>query len=86
MHLIEDVQALVDSEVLNKGQGNSLIVKLQAAIQSLKKGNVKAASNQLTAFRYEVEAFLKAGKLNAEQAQPLIDTANDIIYQIQSGF
>ena len=86
MHLIEDVQALVDSEVLNKGQGNSLIVKLQAAIQSLKKGNVKAASNQLTAFRYEVEAFLKAGKLNAEQAQPLIDTANDIIYQIQGGF
>ncbi len=45
-----------------------------------------AASNQLTAFTREVEALLKAGVLNAEQAQPLIDTANDIIYQIRGGF
>jgi pullulanase-type alpha-1,6-glucosidase len=86
MHLIDAVQALVDSEVLNQGQGDSLIVKLQAAIQSLNRGNTIAASNQLSAFTHEVAALQKASVLNAEQAQALIDTAMDIIYQIRGGF
>jgi len=86
MHLIEAIQALVDDGVLNTGQGNSLMVKLQAAIQSLNKGNINAASNQLAAFTQEVGALLKAGVLSVEQAQPLIDAAMDIIYQIRGGF
>jgi hypothetical protein len=83
LRLIGDVQALVNADVLNRGQGNSLNAKLLAAIAAVKKGNVKAATSQLAAFVNQVQAYQRAGILTPEQAQPLIDTALDIIYQIQ---
>ena len=87
LRLIGDVQALVNAEVLNKGQGNSLNAKVLAAITALKKGNVTAAANQLTAFSNQVKAYQRAGVLNdPRRLKPLIDTAMDIIYQIRYGF
>jgi hypothetical protein len=83
LRLIGDVQALVNAEVLNRGQGNSLNAKVWAAITAVKKGNVTAATSQLAAFVNQVRAYQQAGILTPEQAQPLIDTALDIIYQIQ---
>ena len=65
-----------------KGQGNSLIVKLQAALQQLDKGNTKTAANQLKAFTNEVDSMIKTGKLTPEQGQPLIDGANAVIAQL----
>jgi hypothetical protein len=52
----------------------------------LNKGNTTVANNQLTAFTKEVNSLLIDGVLNAEQAQRLIDTATDIIFQIRGGF
>jgi pullulanase/glycogen debranching enzyme len=83
--LIEEIEALVDGGILNKGQGNSLIVKLEAALASLSKGKVNTAVNQLNSFINEVEALVSGGTLPAEIGQDLIEAANAIILQIEMG-
>ena len=80
-NIIDKIQDLVNKGVLSKGQGNSLIVKLEAAIKSLDNGNAKTASNQLNAFINEANAIIKSKGLSA-QIQPLINQANDVIAQI----
>ncbi len=82
--VIADVQALVDAGVLNRGQGNSLIVKLQQAIDRLDAGNENAAVNVLNAFINQVEAFRRSGRLTPAQANGLIEQVEDIIWQIQN--
>ena len=49
---------------LNAGQQNSLIAKLNAASDSVARGNNQAAHNQLNAFLNELEADLRTGKLS----------------------
>ncbi|HJQ26738.1 MAG TPA: FG-GAP-like repeat-containing protein [Blastocatellia bacterium] len=80
--LIGTIQALVNQGVLNQGQGNALIVKVQGAIQKMDQGNNNAARNQLQAFINDVNAMMSSGKLTAAQGQPLIDAANNLIAHI----
>jgi hypothetical protein len=80
--LIEDIQDLVEAGLLNQGQGNSLVVKLQGAIDNLDRGKTKVAVNQITAFINEVTSLIDEGVLSAENGQALIDLAADIIAQI----
>ncbi|MFE4706814.1 HYR domain-containing protein [Peribacillus simplex] len=80
--LINEVNALHNAGVLNDGQTNSLIVKLNAAIDSLNRGRQNAACNQLQAFINEVNDLINAGVLTPEQGQSLIDCATLIRNQI----
>ena len=73
------LQDLVESGVLNQGQGIALIAKLDAALAQLDKGNEIAAMNQLQAFTNQVNAFINAGILSPAEGQPLIDAAQAII-------
>jgi hypothetical protein len=41
--------------------------------------------SQLNAFIHELRSLLAQGRLRQSQAQPLIDTAKDIIWQIENG-
>ena len=77
--LITQVRALVDASVLNGGQGNALIAKLEAAIQQLERGNVATAINQLESFVNQVNALISSGVLPSVEGQPLIDAANAIL-------
>jgi len=77
------VDDLVTAQVLNKGQGQTLLTKLDGALQNLERGNSTAAANQLQAFVNQVKAFHKTAKLTAAQAQPLIDTATSVIDQLR---
>jgi hypothetical protein len=77
--LIDKVEALVTSGVLNQGQGNALIAKLEAAIQQLDHGNVNTAVNQLQAFINQVNGLMQAGVLPPAEGQPLLDCANQVI-------
>lgn len=81
-NLIANVENLVNTEILNKGQGNALIAKLEAALKSLDKGNAQAACNQLQAFVNQVNAFINSGKLTPEQGQELINAANAVINEL----
>ena len=65
------VQGLLASGDLNKGNANSFIAKLNAAIQSLGTGNENAALGQLNALVNQIDDFIADGKLTAEEAAPL---------------
>ncbi len=79
------VTNLVNSGVVNQGQGTALLAKLQAAIAQANRGNATAAINQLQAFINQVNALINVGILSQAQGQPLIDAANAIISQLSSG-
>lgn len=63
---------------LNKGQQNSLIVKLQHASDSYGSGDHKTAHNQLNAFINELDADLKSGKISASAYNSLRADAHAI--------
>ena len=50
---------------LNGGQQNSLIAKLNAASDSIARGNNKTAGNQMSAFLNELDTDLKTGKISS---------------------
>jgi len=77
--VIGNVQALVSSGVLNNGQGNALLVKLQHAIQHADSSQQTAAVNDLQAFLNAVTDFVSQGILTSTQGGLLIDEANAVI-------
>ena len=80
--LIGDVNRLVSDGVLNSGQGNALIVKLNGAIQQFERGNAAAARNQLIAFTLQVRALELAGRLSAEHRAAMNSEAGEISSQM----
>lgn len=64
--------------VLNAGQKNSLIAKLDAAAASADRGDAKASSNQLDAFLNEVRADVNSGKLSPTEAANLTNAAHTV--------
>ncbi len=71
--IITKIGDLEGTGVLNKGQANSLTVKLQHAIDSLNtKPDNPTACNQLGAFVNEVNAYVSSGKLTPAQADTLL--------------
>jgi PKD repeat protein len=63
---------------VNAGQRNSLLAKLNAANDSLQRGNSNAACGQLNAFVNEVDADQKAGRLTSGDAGTMTDAARQI--------
>jgi hypothetical protein len=78
------VQFLATKKLLNRGQANSLLVKLGAVGASLKSGQVNTAGNQLNAFSQEVSAFMQAGILPTAVGQELLDAVREINTSIGS--
>ncbi len=83
-NLIADITELVDLNILNKGQGNSLIVKLHAAIMLYQKDHLHPVTNILNAFINQVYAFIKGNKLSDTQGQILIDKTLSLIEMINT--
>ncbi|HYG65169.1 MAG TPA: pullulanase-type alpha-1,6-glucosidase, partial [Thermoanaerobaculia bacterium] len=77
--LQQDVTNLVNTGVLNNGQGNALLAKLRAAAQQVGRGNTTPAINQVNAFINQVEDFAAEGLLTADQAAALTDAAEGIL-------
>jgi Leucine-rich repeat (LRR) protein len=73
------VQALIDSGSLNKGQGKALLSKLENAYKQLSRGKINPAIRMLEAFINQVEAFKRAGILTPYEADPLIDNVTLIL-------
>ncbi len=72
-NVIASINGLKAAGVLNGGQANSLIVKLNHAITSLtSKPDQPTACNQLQAFVNEVNAYVNAGILTPAQADLLL--------------
>ncbi len=72
-NVITTIQGLQAAGVLNRGQANSLVVKLNHAIDSLNsKPDQPTACNQLQALVNEVDAYVSAGILTQAQADTLL--------------
>ena len=74
---IEDLIALVRSFELKDGTENSLISKLELALDALDEGDTATACTSLSAFVSEVQAQSDK-KIPATQANQLINSANQI--------
>ena len=73
--IITDVQEMVATGVLNEGNGNALIVKVQGAIDKLEDGKTAPAVNKLNAFINQINVFIRNGKLTPAEGLPLIEMA-----------
>jgi pullulanase-type alpha-1,6-glucosidase len=81
--LRDDVNELLNAGVLNRGQANALIKKLNAALARLAKGKAQgeagAAAGQINAFINQVEALAAAGILSPDEAAALIAAAEGVL-------
>ncbi len=81
---IQDLFKEIQDINLPDGSENSLLAKLNAALESIDNGDENAAINILNAFINAVQAQ-SGKKLTAEQANALIATAEDILNTIAIG-
>jgi PKD repeat protein len=80
--IVVAVELLVDEDVLSRGRGNSLLVKLEAAQAALDVADTRTAVETLGAFINEVNALGNAGILNGEQTSNLVGKAQEVIASI----
>ncbi len=80
--LIGDVQGLVAAGTLKPGQGHSLLVNLEQALQSLEAGDTATALTKLEDFIPEVRACEHGGRLTAAEAGDLVERAERVIASI----
>jgi len=74
---IDDLITLIRSFDLPQGTANSLITKLQQALNAIDAGDLATACSSLTAFTSECAAQ-SGKKLTTDQATQLINSANQI--------
>jgi ELWxxDGT repeat protein len=83
--LIEEVQGLLASGDLRRGQAFSLIAKLRLALLFLQLPNGEGmAAVMLDLFVLEVELYVRTGVLSAEEGDPLLETARGVIAQLRA--
>jgi len=75
--LIGQVEALAEANILNGGQANSLVQKVNNILAKIASGRDNAALNQLSAFISQVNDLVGEGVLTPEEGQGLIDTASN---------
>jgi hypothetical protein len=76
---IDDLNAAILNLGLNKGETNSLQVKLAAASRQIREGNTTAATNQLEALINEFAALERSGRVPAPVAAFLSASVQRII-------
>lgn len=69
---------------LNNGNANSMLAKIRSAEQSLGRGQVGAAVNQLQALSNEIDALERSGWLTALQARLLREAVERLIRAISA--
>jgi len=78
------LDALVSGGALNRGNANSLRVKLDAAAAAFERGSATAAVNQLEAFLHEVDAMVHSRRLSEAAAASLRSTATALIQSVSN--
>jgi uncharacterized protein (TIGR02145 family) len=85
--MVGTIETMTSEGLLNKGNANSLMAKIENAIKSIDKGNTNAFKGQLNAFINEIEAFIKRDSLTmVEQGIILIKRANNAIILADGSF
>jgi hypothetical protein len=80
IEILQDVvPALVATGAHLPANGNSLLAKLNAALNAVNRGNANAATGSLNAFINQVNAFVSNGTLTPADGDSLIEMASAII-------
>jgi uncharacterized delta-60 repeat protein len=82
--IIAQVDELHDDGLLNGGNTNALMTKLDGAAAKLSKDQYNAAINKIQSFINQVSDWMSSGKLTSTIGQSLIASANDVIASIQA--
>ena len=77
--LIGTIEQMFNDGLLDQGNANALIVKINNAIKSIAKGNINASDGQLNAFINETEEFIDAGIIAMEDGRELVVKAENAI-------
>lgn len=80
--VMDDLGALADFDVLSRGRYAALQVKLERATASLGRDQTQAAKNELSAFLQTVCAYVRAGIILQQRADPLILAVEDILARL----
>jgi len=80
--LTETLDGLVAAEVLNAGQGQALLTKLEHVLTRLEGGKTKPAANQVGAFIHQVEDLVAEGVLLVAEGDHLIRLAELMLEQM----
>ena len=80
--IISEIGSLIVNGVINNGQGNALISKLEAAKNQLDKDNINTTCNLLRAFVNQVQAFISSGNITPAEGETLLDFANSLITEL----
>ncbi len=75
------MQDLVESDVLDSGNGNGLLATLDQALTAI-TGDRPSAANLLNAFIHQVEGLIAGGSLTPGEGLALIDAAQFVIDQL----
>jgi len=78
-------EVLLASGALSPGQANSCLGMLDAARADVDRGAIGAACNTLQAFINHVNSLVRGGVLTPEEAQPLLDRANNLRDELGCG-
>ena len=82
---IKSLSGQVQSLGLSGGNTNSLLVKLNHALDKLNAGQTKVACNELKAFINQVNNFVATGVLDAATGARLVSQAQAMINAVSSG-
>ncbi len=82
--IISQVDTLHDDGLLNSGNTNSLMTKLDGAAAKLDSDQYSAAMNKIQSFINQVNDWMSSGKISSSIGQTLISSANDVLASIQA--
>lgn len=82
--LFDDVQALLNSQSVSTQDARPLEQKVQDAIAAIAGGNEQLATNMLNAFINQTNALMNSGRLDQGLGNQLINTAEDLIADLQA--
>ncbi|MEN7548943.1 T9SS type A sorting domain-containing protein [Rapidithrix thailandica] len=83
--LAVDIQALVKANALSKGQGKALLIFIRLAEKKIDRNKPQKAIVSLKLFIKLVKILVRVGKLDSEQGEALISSANQIIEVLSNG-
>jgi uncharacterized repeat protein (TIGR03803 family) len=79
---LNQVNAFFSQGAINRGQDNSLVVKLQNATAMINAGKINGAIGKLEGFINEVNALVNSGRLTGAQGSALTNVAESVIAQL----
>jgi len=78
-YVVDEIEDLAKAGTITSGQADSLLSKLQNAVNKIEVEKINVAINILTAMLNQINAYINSGVLSPKDGKTLIDGVNAII-------